>query len=60
MHPRTLALLGLLLLVVPVIVALFGWLFLPLGLSLLVVGVVLWLVKRYYVEPRMADGRTEP
>lgn len=60
MHPRTLALLGLLLLVVPVVVALFGWLLLPLGLSLLVVGVVLWLVKRYYVEPRMAEGRAEP
>ncbi|WP_255195587.1 hypothetical protein [Halorarius litoreus] len=54
MNPRTLALAGLLLLVVPLVVALFGWLWLPLGLLLLVVGGTLWLVNRYYLAPRTA------
>ena len=60
MAPRHLVLAGLLLLLVPIVVALFGWLWLPLGLFLLVAGSVLWAVKRYYLDSRMTRGRPDP
>lgn len=55
MHPRSLALLGVALLVVPALVVGAAFWF-PLGLLCLVVGVALWAVKRYYVEPRSPPG----